>query len=177
MKNTAINTLKYTGVVTLSQCIGSKKLQIAKIHNKGGQPLFDFFSDCLLGDFDIASKNRPAKIMLLKKSIDTDTSSGTSTIKYTSASGFIYLLSKPEKVYEAGAGKVRYSFIVSRAQLESTTFDSIGLYTSAVDSSAAGEFAAIAEVSDAAATLQLASTDSSLLVDWELIISNKEGAL
>ena len=67
MKNIATNTLGYTGIVTLSQYINSKKIKIAQVHNEGSYPLFNFLSDCLLGDFSIAALALPNKIMLLKK--------------------------------------------------------------------------------------------------------------
>ena len=59
MKNTAINTLKYTGIVTLSQYIGSKKRQIARMHNEGGDALFRFLANCLAGDFTTAKLTMP----------------------------------------------------------------------------------------------------------------------
>ena len=45
MTNTAVNTLTYTGIVTLSQYIENKKVKIGQTHNKGGAPLFKFLSN------------------------------------------------------------------------------------------------------------------------------------
>ena len=87
--------LAYTGIVTLSQYIGTKKIKLAQMYNKGGDSLFTFISDCLTGDFDIARLNRPTKIMLLNCSKENDDSGNTININYESASGFIYLVSKP----------------------------------------------------------------------------------
>ena len=64
-KNKAINTFTYTGVVTLSQYIGSKKIQVAQVHNAGGASLFEFLADCLIGDIEIAQTKRPTKIKLI----------------------------------------------------------------------------------------------------------------
>ena len=160
MSNTAINTLKYTGIVTLSQYIGSKKFEIAKIHNAGGNPLFNFLSDCLVGDFDIARLSRPTKIMLLDK--DTDGS-------YISKSGFIYLISKPEKDSNSH-GTVHYNFTVARDVLDGTSFSSIGLYTDNTSTSDVQSFAAVCDVDLSVYNL---SSSSALLIDWELNISNR----
>jgi hypothetical protein len=173
MKNTAINTLGYTGIVTLSQYIGSKKVEIAKVHNAGGKILFDFLSDCLIGDFDIAKINRPTKIMLLNCYDKEDESTGSITPVYESVSGFIYLLTKPEKVFDAKNGVVRYSFSIPRSQLEggSMSFNSIGLYANSTTALSPEDFAAVCKVDITPTDI---SMSSALVVDWELYISNKK---
>ena len=163
MKNTAINTLGYTGIVTLSQCIGAKKIKMTDIKNTGRYSLFNFFSDCLLGDFTIAETNRPAKIMLLDFKNEKDASS------YISKSGFVYLINKPEKVNSDTEGIVRYSFIVTRDTLEGTTFNSIGLYTNSATEPE--DFAAIVQIDESLKNQDFLSS-SALVVDWELHISN-----
>jgi hypothetical protein len=165
MKNTATNTLGYTGIVTLSQYINSKKLKIAQMHNEGSYPLFNFLSDCLIGDFAIAELDIPEKIMLLSRD--------TAGEDYIDVSGFIYLLSKPEKVYNRSVGTVRYSFIVPKTKLISAEFSHIGLYTRSATE--AMEYAAICEVNfSKLSKLGNISTSSALVVDWELTISNKD---
>ena len=129
MRNTAINNLTYTGIVTLSRYVGSKKIKIAQLHNTGGNPLFDFLADCLIGDFVTAKVFRPTKIMLLNR---IEVSDEPGTYEYDSKSGFIYLLTKPEKIDSATQSKVRYSFIIPKDQIEgvdTTTGLGIGLYT------------------------------------------------
>lgn len=165
MKNTATNELAYTGIVTLSQYNGKSKTVLAKLNNSGGLSLFNFLSDCFLGDFSVASVNRPTKIMLLKKSI-TDNS-----VDYKSTSGFIYLLTKPEKIFNSTItnSTVCYSFIIPREYLNSD-FNCIGLYPDSATTSDVTEYSAICEV-DASAIPVSASTI--LVVDWELIINNK----
>ena len=172
MQNTAINTLGYTGIVTISQCIGKEKIEIAQIHNTGGTALFNFLADCLLGDFELAAKSRPTKIMLLERKTSTDTSQ---SVEYISSSGFIHLLTKPEKIYSNTEGKVRYSFRISRDMLESTNKpNAIALYTKDIKDTFVDitNWAAIVEnVGDYLQAAQI--TASALIVDWELIISNK----
>lgn len=174
MKNKAINTLGYTGVVTLYQYIGKNKKIIKKIHNSGGNALFMFLADCLLGDYEIAKYERPTKIMLLNSEI-TETKAPDNSKVYTftdakKASGFIYLLTKPEKVYNTSGSTVRYSFMIPRDLLESTTFNSIGLYSDQATISDAGDYAAICKADVTQADLAVSSV---LVVDWELTIANK----
>lgn len=164
MKNIALNTLRYTGVVTLSQYVNSKKIKIAQIHNEGGNPLFSFLTDCLLGDFELAKLDRPTKIMLLLK----NTTENETT--YTSASGFVYLIGKPEKISKTASSGVRYSFVVPRDMIESAQYDSIGLYTNSTSESDCNNYAAVCDLD----ITDDISSSAALVIDWELNISNRE---
>ena len=160
MKNIAVNNLKYTGIVTISQYIGDKKVKITESYNSGGNPLFNFLADCLVGDFDIAKISRPTKIMLLSEDENGD---------LIDKSGFIYLITKPEKV---ASNMVKYSFIISRAILDGINdIKYIGLYNNAATERSLDEYSAIAAIKIDSATL---STSSMLVVDWKLIISNEK---
>lgn len=172
MKSSALNSLKYAGIVTLFQRIGSKKIKLAQFKNSGRQPLFDFFADCLAGDFELAKINCPVKIMLLKEKPVTE--NGSTQILYESMSDFIYWIKKPEKVYDKSSSTVstvRYSFIVSRDELKGTTFDHIGLYADPITKGELDRFAAIVSMKSLDPVSLLAS--SALVLDWELNISNK----
>lgn len=169
MKNIATNTLGYTGTVTLSQYIGSKKFKIAQVHNAGGNPLFNFLSDCLVGDFDVAKFSRPTKIRLLNYTQESDETTGKITKIFTPASDFIYLLTKPEKIYNTSKGIVRYSFAISRDVLEGGNFNSIGLYSNSASELEPDNFAAFCEVNVSKTAIAASSV---LVVDWELTISN-----
>ena len=166
MKSSTANPLKYTGIVTLSQYTGNKKRKIAQMHNTGGNPLFSFFSDCLIGDFESARINRPIKIMLLKQVLSDGADSEPT---YESKSDYIYLTTPAEKVYYSTLteGVVRYSFVVTREELENTDFNCIGLYTNSTKLSDFRDYAAICSVGN-----MNISPSSALLIDWELIISN-----
>jgi hypothetical protein len=170
MKNKAVNSLKYTGIVTLSQYIGSKKIKIAQIQNTGGNPLFDFLSDCLVGDFTRAETLRPTKIKLLKRAKPLNSTEYT----YTSESGFIYLFTSPEKIYSSTKSVVRYSFMVSREQIdELSNFEGlgIGLYPDGASEDALENYAAFCKVDLNRNDL----VNAALVVDWELNISNNIG--
>lgn len=166
MKNKAINTFEYTGIVTLSQYIGTKKVKIAQLQNEGSYSLFNFFADCLLGDFDVAKINRPTKIMLLHK----DSTTG----EYQSMSGFIFQTSKPEKVFTTTTKiTVRYSFIIPRElvnSISSKAISHIGLYANSAKNEEVNEFSAIVKFNQGDDTT---SESSVIVVDWYLNISNK----
>ena len=148
----------------------NKKTKLAQVHNVGGNPLFNFLTDCLIGDFDVAKASRPTKIKLLKYSTDTNNPENSiSGYSFESASDFIYLQTKPEKVYASSNGAVVYSFIISRTMLEKTDFNGIGLYTDSATAEDLNNFAAFCPITVSKSSL---SASAVLVVDWELIISN-----
>jgi hypothetical protein len=168
MRNTAINTLSYTGIVTLSQYIGSKKIKIAQVHNAGGSALFDFFADCLIGDWDIAKVTRPTKIRILERKVLP----GENNYSYEPASGFIFLRSAPEKDGKlADRTSLRYSFTIPRDLIENiTNFENLGLglYTHGTPENDYENFAAFCLIGLDKNEL----ANASLVVDWQLVITN-----
>lgn len=171
MNNKAINTLAYTGVVTLSQYIGSKKIKILQTHNEGGNPLFDFLADCLTGDFSIARYSKPNKVKLVRRK-RAYTDAGDAYFKYESESDFYYLISKPEKVYDGTKSVVRYSFMIPRDIIGNRQFEGLGLGLYAdtiknVDADLA-KFSAYCDLNLTTNSI----IDSALVVDWELTFSN-----
>ena len=174
MRGTAINTMYYAGTVTLSLLIGNeKKLPVAKIQNAGTSSLFNFFTDCLVGDFELAKNARPTKIRLLRVTRDPTTQE---VVETKSESHFIYLLTRPEKIYSSTeqGESVRYSFVIPRTLLDSASFNRIGLYSDGA--SGVEDFSAYCDVSFDDGSLPSWGSSSVLTVDWELNISNKPKA-
>ena len=167
MKNIAINTLKYTGIVTLSQYIGAKKVKIAQIHNDGGDALFEFFASGLIGDFTMAKALRPTKIMLLKQ---TNTPENP-IYETTDNADFYYLLTRPEKVSGVGVSKVKYSFLIPKEVIDNLPdFDKIclGLYSDAATADKPNNYSAVCRLGLSKNNV----VSASLVVDWELVVSN-----
>ena len=165
MKNTAINTLTYTGVVTLSQYIGQKKVKIAQIHNKGGNPLFDFLSDCLIGELASAKAKKPEKIRLVI------TDNGIYPQEFAPGSGFIYPQVQPKKGVNSYESQVTYSFLIPRELFENISTTSnlgLGLYPNSATDLDATKYAAFCTLDSSV----LSNLKASLVVDWKLIISN-----
>ncbi len=162
LKGIASNSVGYTGIVTLSQYINGKKVATKKVSNTGGQPLFDFLADCLVGYIDTAALNRPNKILLLKK--DT---SPTEDILEKAYPSFIYMTTNPVRVPGNNVGIVRYSFTIPQEIFSGTGFNAIGLYTDAATDPS--NYAALCEINTSSFSLALSSV---LILDWELRISN-----
>lgn len=172
MKNVAINNLTYTGIVTLSQYVGNKKIQIAKVHNTGGSYLFKFLANCLVGDFSKVNKNHcPTKIKLLSRTpVEND-------FIYEEKSGFIFKRGVELIGDNDNECRVRYSFMIPRDLLEDITSISslgIGLYANDIPESEPENFAAFCAIGRSGLELTRAElTNASLLVDWELVIANQ----
>lgn len=166
MNSTATNNIGYSGVVTLSKYVKSKKVQIAKMHNEGRKPLFNFLAECLLGNFDAAAVLRPTKIMLLN--ITTDNKEEI----ISSSSGFISYVTIPERADSSSidGAVIKYSFIVPRAILQATTheggFTHIGLFNE-TDSDEMSP-AAVVEINKEDANMTALTSSAVLVVDWEL---------
>jgi hypothetical protein len=162
IKGKAINSLSYTGIVRLSQYTNGKKVTIAEEHNEGGKILFNFLADCLVGDFDIARQDRPTKILLLREE--------DGNLAKASNTSFIYLLTRPEKVYsKENECVIRYSFIIPQEYFIGTNFNAIGLYAESADEYNVSDYAAYCYVE---ANEWSISRSSVLILDWELHISN-----
>jgi len=170
MKNKAINTLKYTGIVTLSQYIGKKKVKIAQFNNTGGASLFDFLADCLIGEeLETVRMKRPRKIMLLHRIPLGDRPEDG--YRYEPASGFIFLLEQPKKIQSSVQSRVQYSFLIHRDMLEAITDFStlgLGLYANSATDIDVENFTAFCMLKFS----RNAIASSSLVVDWDLIINN-----
>lgn len=174
MKNIAKNTLTYTGIVTLSQYIGTKKVKIAQFHNTGGASLFDFLADCLIGEeLETVRAKMPRKVRLLQRIPLGETIEAG--YRYEAVSGFIFLLEQPKKIESATQSQVRYSFLIHRDMLETVTdYSTLGLGLYANNASDSEEYS---DVENFTAFCMLnfsrnALASSSLVVDWDLIIAN-----
>ena len=163
MKTLAKNTLTYSGLVTVSQYVGRKKIKLAQNHNDGGTALFNFLVDCLVGDWARAKTTRPVKVRLLQKLDDTS---------YTPQSGFIYLRANAEKITINGIPTARFSFIIPKDHVEGANFYNLylGLYTDEITEEAdLSEYVAICDLTK---LLTVNTINAALVVDWDLVISN-----
>ena len=167
MRGRLKNSLKYTGIVTVSRYQGSKKIKIKQVHNAGNTQLYDFLADCFSGEMEKALPKRPAKIKLLNI-----TESG---IIEASSSGFIGLFSQPTVSITESSCKITYSFLIPRDQLvnlASTSNLGLGLYPKSainIDDDELYNYIASCKL---ALTSSEIHASSSLVVDWELIFSN-----
>lgn len=167
-KNKAINMLTYTGVVTLSQYIRNKKTIVYQAHNKGGPVLFNFFANCLIGDFAKAEKSLPTKVMFLTNP------TGEHEEYYYPVSGFTHLLTTQERGYDDEIPYVRFSFVIPKdrvAPARTSTNLYLGLYNEEnpdpTSEALAQKYMAVCPVD-----ITGSSANAALVVDWDLYISN-----
>jgi hypothetical protein len=176
MKNTAINTLNYTGIVSLSQYVGKKKIKIAQMHNTGGESLFNFLANCLTGNFDSAKVSYPTKIKLIYREL---LDNKNNIYEYSSASGFIFVRRVEAVETNPGECRVKYSFMIPRDLLDNiTSIDTLGLglYSHSALESEPERFIAFCAFNG----LDISRnelTNATLLVDWELVIANTSAAV
>ncbi len=167
MKNIARNTLAYVGDVTLSQYVGSKKVKIGHVHNKGGKPLFDFLASCFTGDFATANTLLPRKIWLFEAEFNNDTIKD-GTFKDHSTQGILSPARKSDSTENASS--VRYSFSIPYTYITSLdTFEHayIGLYTEHEENP--DNYLAYFSLSTLNRSLFL---NTALVIDWELQVTN-----
>ena len=171
MKSKVKSSINYTGTVTLSMYRGSKKIKLLQVHNKGNNQLFEFLGHCFLGETALAEAKRPSKIRLLSIPDSGDLS--------PASSGFIGIFSPPTVSTSEGSCKITYSFLIPRDQFTTlTTVDNLGLGLYSKNTSVGEEYiydyVAICKFGEL--PKKLTATDlvinSSLVVDWELSISN-----
>jgi hypothetical protein len=170
MKNTAINAFKYTGIVTLSQYIGTKKIQVAQIHNEGGKALFRFLTNCLVGNFNIAKLTMPAKVMVLERTNKDEDSATPTYAQLINGTDFTKLLTSPTQIDNIESSRVRYSFIIQKETVESfRDFDNLylGLYTNEATVDTPENYVAVCKLE-----VPKTITRASIVVDWDLVISN-----
>ena len=143
--------------------------------NKGGSVLFDFLSDCLVGDIEKAQPKKPTKLRLVNYT-PVSTNSADGYLYKSASAGFIYLLSQPKKISSPAECSVTYSFLVPREFLENVqSFKGLGLglyaNSTADDESEVTDFVAFCLLPEELSRNVL--TKSSLVVDWKLVIANK----
>jgi hypothetical protein len=172
MKSIARNTLAYTGIVTLSQYIGNKKVKIAQCHNTGGASLFSLLADFFVGEIDKAAAERPKKVKLVNRRAGDRLEDGY--YYEEAAAGFVYLYGNPTITTSSSSEcRVKYSFLISRDLMENITDYTglgIGLYPKNATEQDIDKFIAFCPLNEKVSRGQLAN--ATLVVDWELVIAN-----
>jgi hypothetical protein len=181
MDNIMVENFGYEGKLKLSLVDGENVIKVQEVNNSGTDMLFSFFSYCLMGELEIASLYRPTKIRLLR--VIYDDASGEE-LGLEAASGYIYLKSKPERVFNSQieAQAVKLSFMVPRSLIDSTGFNRIALYPHFAGNEGEDDlpnysaYCDISSITGGIAGVEGLSSwtiSSVLLVDWEMTISNK----
>ena len=76
----------YVGDITIKLTEGDRVYSTKHYHNNGAVKLFNFFADCLIGNFNVAKSSRPCKIVLFKvKEDDSELDPETGEVDPTKA--------------------------------------------------------------------------------------------
>ena len=172
-KHTKINNgINYHGEVSISVMDGKRKL-CAVTHNNGGKGLFNFLSNCLLGNFVAAKSSYPSKIACFGKVNDTDTDT-----KLVRLSSFIRYDSSRWETKETSTGSsIYFHFRIPYSALKPGTISILRLYTNEVSGEDAEEDIC-AEISlDATKYITVPDTTDgnfTVIVDWKMTLTDEE---
>ena len=179
--NTEINQgLGYSGIVTLRLARDNKILEQATIHNAGRIPLFRFFASCLAADWNMASSTFPSRIVVFSAENDEtefDSKKWTKNTAITPDSG-IMQATVPEIISdeEDNSCAVKYHFRIPTSLIGSgsaSNIGKIGLYSKNVTLSDPLAYIFINSATKSLITNAANNPNVVILLDWELIISNK----
>ena len=154
------SSLYYSGEVSVSVMRGSKLIKKIKQHNEGGEWLFKFFAECLVGRYSTSTDYRPKQLLL--------------TNGAAAASTFIGFNQTPtyEAANDSGVG-VTFHFTVPYAYLSGTSIDTLYLYCDEYANDAElinqQNWSAKCELGDNAIVVSR-ETNIILIIDWTLHI-------
>jgi len=168
--------LTYNGNITVTIVDGDRLISTKTYHNNAAQKLFQFFIASLRGEFTAAKNTRPCRLVLFRRG-DEETSASEINSTYWNDT---YRVSTPV-LYDTTIVKnntndcsVTYHFKIPYAQLTvGSKITKLGLYPNTI-SSFSNDLCAYRFLStEEAITIEGGSGNFTLIVDWELVISNK----
>ena len=170
-KHTKINNgISYHGEVSISVMDGKRKL-CAVTHNNGRKGLFNFLSNCLLGNFAAAKSSYPSKIACFGTVTDTDT-------KPVRLSSFIRYDSSRWETKETSTGSsIYFHFRIPYSALKPGTISKLRLYTNEASGEDVEEDI-YAEINlDGTKYITVPDTTDgnfTVIVDWKMTLTDEE---
>ena len=159
-----MNSLTYTGNVTVSIVKNKTIIKTYHGHNSGSKELFHFFAYALAGKYKIAESLRPLRIMLFEKT--TDKPEGQAVSNYIG----INVPTTVEATTDNTSYKATLHFLIPYTYITGNKVDIYKLYPlnsadalAIFDAEAAGQAIDLSNINKA---------KYSLIVDWELLVSN-----
>ena len=170
-KHTKINNgISYHGEVSISVMDGKRKL-CAVTHNNGRKGLFNFLSNCLLGNFIAAKSSYPSKIACFGTVTDTDTT-------LVRLSSFIRYDSSRWETKETSTGSsIYFHFRIPYMALKPGTISKLRLYTNDVSGEDVEEdICAEINLEDTKYITVPDTTDGNftIIVDWKITLTDEE---
>ena len=170
-KHTKINNgISYHGEVSISVMDGKRKL-CTVTHNNGRKGLFNFLSNCLLGNFAAAKSSYPSKIACFGTVTDTDTT-------LVRLSSFIRYDSSRWETKETSTGSsIYFHFRIPYSALKHGTISKLRLYTNEVSGEDVEEdICAEINLEDTKYITVPDTTDGNftVIVDWKMTLTDEE---
>ena len=170
-KHTKINNgINYRGEVSISVMDGKRKL-CAVTHNNGRKGLFNFLSNCLLGNFIAAKSSYPSKIACF------GTVAGTDAMPVRLSSFIRYDSSRWETKETSTGSSIYFHFRIPYMALKPGTISKLRLYTNDVSGEDVEEdICAEINLEDTKYITVPDTTDGNftIIVDWKITLTDEE---
>ena len=168
-KHTKINNgINYHGEVSISVMDGKRKL-CAVTHNNGRKGLFNFLSNCLLGNFIAAKSSYPSKIACF------GTVAGTDAMPVRLSSFIRYDSSRWETKETSTGSSIYFHFRIPYMALKPGTISILRLYTNEISSENAEEnICAEIKLNDSITVPDTTDGNFTIIVDWKITLTDEE---
>ena len=168
-KHTKINNgINYRGEVSISVMDGKRKL-CTVTHNNGKKGLFNFLSNCLLGNFMAAKSSYPSKIACFKSATDANASPVrlSSFVRYDSSRWVTEETSTESSIY--------FHFRIPYSVLKPGTISILRLYTNEISSENAEEnICAEIKLNDSITVPDTTDGNFTIIVDWKMTLTDND---
>ena len=164
------NDISYHGEVSISVMDGKRKL-CAVTHNNGRKGLFNFLSNCLLGNFIAAKSSYPSKIACF------GTVAGTDAMPVRLSSFIRYDSSRWETKETSTGSSIYFHFRIPYMALKPGTISKSRLYTNDVSGEDVEEdICAEINLEDTKYITVPDTTDGNftIIVDWKITLTDEE---
>ena len=164
------NDISYHGEVSISVMDGKRKL-CAVTHNNGRKGLFNFLSNCLLGNFIAAKSSYPSKIACF------GTVAGTDAMPVRLSSFIRYDSSRWETKETSTGSSIYFHFRIPYMALKPGTIFKLRLYTNDVSGEDVEEdICAEINLEDTKYITVPDTTDGNfaIIVDWKMTLTDEE---
>lgn len=179
------NSINYHGEVSIAVMDDKRKL-CTVTHNNGRNGLFNFLSNCLLGDFAAARSSYPSKIACFGTTTDASTTTKDSTTETATEdsttlirlSSFVRYDSSRWEAKETSTGSsIYFHFRIPYMALKHGTISTLRLYTNNVSGEGVEDDICAEIKLDAAEYITVPDTTDgnfTIIVDWKMTLTDEE---
>lgn len=181
------HNFNYNGDIKIKIMDGNRIYSEKHYHNAGCRTLFNFFVDCLVGNYNIAKSSRPCRIVLFKAD-KKDTQDATyphpNWSEETRVSSKIYYDSTAFPAKTDGSGSVTFHFRIPFIALNpGERVTKLGLYPDQIsnfESDLCAEYRISQDADDSKDPdkylfeIPINNSNYTVIIDWTLTITNQE---